>query len=178
MRRGSAIVPPLHVDFERADIDPSVTLAHEVIGDLDTSFGARRARRRIVTRGPETLAEHRRAFQPRCGRDRRLLRRTTPSTSFAGCCRATACSLSTSAPTRTRSQASGPRMRTRTFLITNGWSSMGFGLPAAIAAKLARPDLPVVCFVGDGCFQMTCGELAVAKRWGSRSRSWCSTTDG
>ena len=52
----------------------------------------------------------------------------------------------------------------RTFLITNGWSSMGFGLPAAIAAKLARPDLPVVCIVGDGCFQMTCGELAVAKR--------------
>jgi acetolactate synthase-1/2/3 large subunit len=52
----------------------------------------------------------------------------------------------------------------RTFLITNGWSSMGFGLPAAIAAKLARRDLPVVCIVGDGCFQMTCGELAVAKR--------------
>jgi acetolactate synthase-1/2/3 large subunit len=41
---------------------------------------------------------------------------------------------------------------------------MGFGLPAAIAAKLARPDLPVVCIVGDGCFQMTCGELAVAQR--------------
>jgi acetolactate synthase-1/2/3 large subunit len=41
---------------------------------------------------------------------------------------------------------------------------MGFGLPAAIAAKLARPDLPVVCIVGDGCFQMTCGELAVAAR--------------
>jgi acetolactate synthase-1/2/3 large subunit len=52
----------------------------------------------------------------------------------------------------------------RTFLITNGWSSMGFGLPAAIAAKLARRDLPVVCIVGDGCFQMTCGEVAVAKR--------------
>src|SRR5438876_9698572 len=31
----------------------------------------------------------------------------------------------------------------RTFLITNGWSSMGFGLPAAIAAKLARPQRPV-----------------------------------
>jgi acetolactate synthase-1/2/3 large subunit len=29
---------------------------------------------------------------------------------------------------------------------------------------MARPDLPVVCVVGDGCFQMTCGELAVAKR--------------
>ncbi len=54
----------------------------------------------------------------------------------------------------------------KTFLITNGWSSMGFGLPAAIAAKLARPDLPVVCLIGDGCFQMTCGEVAIAKRLG------------
>jgi acetolactate synthase-1/2/3 large subunit len=51
-------------------------------------------------------------------------------------------------------------------LITNGWSSMGFGLPGAIAAKLARPDLPVVCLIGDGCFQMTCGEVASAKRLG------------
>ena len=54
----------------------------------------------------------------------------------------------------------------QTFLITNGWSSMGFGLPAAITAKLARPDLPVVCLIGDGCFQMTCGEVATAKRLG------------
>jgi acetolactate synthase-1/2/3 large subunit len=53
-----------------------------------------------------------------------------------------------------------------TFHLTNGWSSMGFGLPAAIAAKLARPDLPVVCLIGDGCFQMTCGEVATAKRQG------------
>ena len=54
----------------------------------------------------------------------------------------------------------------KSFLITNGWSSMGFGLPGAIAAKLARPELPVVCLIGDGCFQMTCGEVAVAKRLG------------
>ncbi len=53
-----------------------------------------------------------------------------------------------------------------TFLITNGWSSMGFGLPAAIAAKLARPERAVVALVGDGCFQMTVGEVAVARRLG------------
>jgi acetolactate synthase-1/2/3 large subunit len=52
----------------------------------------------------------------------------------------------------------------KTFQITNGWSSMGFGLPGAIAAKLARPQAPVVCVLGDGCFQMTCGEVATAKR--------------
>ena len=43
---------------------------------------------------------------------------------------------------------------------------MGFGLPAAIAAKIAAPDRPVVCLIGDGCFQMTCGELATARRMG------------
>jgi acetolactate synthase-1/2/3 large subunit len=40
--------------------------------------------------------------------------------------------------------------------------SMGYGLPAAIAAKLAHPDRPVVCFAGDGCFQMTGQELGTA----------------
>ncbi len=43
---------------------------------------------------------------------------------------------------------------------------MGFGLPGAIAAKLAQPEAPVVCLLGDGCFQMTCGEVATAKRLG------------
>lgn len=48
--------------------------------------------------------------------------------------------------------------------VTNGWSSMGIGLPAAIASKIARPDLPVICLIGDGCFQMTAGELATIRR--------------
>ena len=41
---------------------------------------------------------------------------------------------------------------------------MGIGLPAAIAAKIAKQDHPVVCLIGDGCFQMTAGELATARR--------------
>lgn len=49
-------------------------------------------------------------------------------------------------------------------LMTNGWSSMGFAIPAAIAAKLCKPDLPVCAVVGDGGFLMTVGELAVAVR--------------
>ena len=40
--------------------------------------------------------------------------------------------------------------------------SMGYGLPAAVAAKVAHPDRPVVCFAGDGCFLMTGQELATA----------------
>ncbi len=45
--------------------------------------------------------------------------------------------------------------------------SMGYGLPAAIAAKLAEPLRPAVCFAGDGCFQMTCQELATAMQYGA-----------
>ena len=44
--------------------------------------------------------------------------------------------------------------------------SMGYGLPAAIAAKLAHPRRSVVCFAGDGCFQMTGQELATAMQYG------------
>ena len=53
-----------------------------------------------------------------------------------------------------------------TAVATNGWSSMGYGLPSAFAAKLARPDRQVVGVVGDGGFQMTVGELATARRLG------------
>ena len=49
-------------------------------------------------------------------------------------------------------------------VITNGWSSMGFGIPAAVAAKLARPETPVICLTGDGGFLMSAGEIVTARR--------------
>lgn len=49
-------------------------------------------------------------------------------------------------------------------LMTNGCSSMGFGVPAAIAAKLCMPERKVACVTGDGSFLMTAGEMALARR--------------
>ncbi|TMM51761.1 thiamine pyrophosphate-dependent enzyme [Sulfitobacter sabulilitoris] len=46
--------------------------------------------------------------------------------------------------------------------------AMGYGVPAAIAAKVACPDRTVVCFAGDGDFQMTCQELATARQAGAQ----------
>jgi acetolactate synthase-1/2/3 large subunit len=43
---------------------------------------------------------------------------------------------------------------------------MGFGLPAAIGAKLCMPDKAVACVTGDGGFLMNCGELMTARRLG------------
>jgi acetolactate synthase I/II/III large subunit len=50
----------------------------------------------------------------------------------------------------------------RTFITSGGLGTMGYGVPAAIGAKAARPDTTVVCVDGDGCFQMTQQELATA----------------
>jgi acetolactate synthase I/II/III large subunit len=59
-------------------------------------------------------------------------------------------------------QAAGPR----SVLIPNGLSAMGFGVPAAIAARLTRPDRPVIALVGDGGFAMTATEMRIASALG------------
>jgi len=158
-------VPLLQIDIEPVDIPGSVKLVHQATGDLDASLA------RLAARPPGSntcsaaaLAAHRREFQA-------ALR--PPAASFTAHAAIDAVRralpreglLSFDVGAHTHQIASQwPAHAPQTFLITNGWSSMGFGLPGAIAAKLARPDHPVVCLIGDGCFQMTCGEVAVAKR--------------
>ncbi|HKL65330.1 MAG TPA: thiamine pyrophosphate-dependent enzyme [Roseovarius sp.] len=46
--------------------------------------------------------------------------------------------------------------------------AMGYGIPAAIAARIVHPERRVVCFAGDGDFQMTCQELATAAQAGAQ----------
>jgi acetolactate synthase-1/2/3 large subunit len=50
----------------------------------------------------------------------------------------------------------------RTWINSGGLGTMGFCVPAAIGAKVGRPDVPVVAIDGDGSFQMTLQELATA----------------
>ncbi len=173
-------VPVLHIDIEHADVDASVHIAQEVVGDLDDSI-ARLAALPAAARNDwpaQAVRQHRDAFQkalrpatagfaPHQAID--IVRKLLPKNGVLA--------FDVGAHTHqigSQWTAHAPR----TFLITNGWSAMGFGIPAAIAAKLARPDLPVVCMLGDGCFQMTCGEVAVASASASRSRSSCSMTAG
>jgi acetolactate synthase I/II/III large subunit len=54
----------------------------------------------------------------------------------------------------------------RTLITSGGLGTMGFGLPAAIGAKMARPDAEVWAIVGDGGFQMTQAELSTAAQEG------------
>lgn len=58
----------------------------------------------------------------------------------------------------------GPKAR----LLAPQSGAMGYGLPAAIAAKTAHPDRTVLCFAGDGDFQMNCQELGTAMQAGAQ----------
>lgn len=160
-------VPVLSLDIEAPDVADSVKLDLAVVGDLDDMFT------RLNTRDAATntweaseYQDHAKAYQkalrpaseaftPHAAID--AVRAVTPKNGI----------LSFDVGAHTHQIASQWAAHApKEFLITNGWSSMGFGLPGAIAAKLAFPDRPVVCMLGDGCFQMTCGELATARRAG------------
>ena len=160
-------VPVLHVGIEHADVDASVRIAHEVVGDLDAALERMVALPASGNDWPaQAVRRHRDAFKtalrpatvnfaPHQAID--VVRKVLPRDGVLA--------FDVGAHTHqigSQWTAHAPR----SFLITNGWSAMGFGIPAALAAKLARPDLPVVCVLGDGCFQMTCGEVAVARREG------------
>lgn len=58
----------------------------------------------------------------------------------------------------------GPQAR----LLAPQSGAMGYGVPAAIAAKIAFPERTVVCFAGDGDFQMNCQELGTAMQAGAQ----------
>jgi len=157
--------PLLQIDIEPPDVAPSVRLVHQAIGDIDASLSALIA----VPAAPDRwradeLAAHRQTFQA-------ALRPAGPTFTAHAAIDAVRHALprdgvlSFDVGAHTHQIASQWSAHAPgTFQITNGWSSMGFGLPGAIAAKLARPHAPVVCVLGDGCFQMTCGEVATAKR--------------
>jgi acetolactate synthase-1/2/3 large subunit len=160
-------VPLLALDVDAVDTDASVTIAHEVVGDLDASLEWLAAQPPARPEWPADMPVlHRERFQralrppasgftPHHAID--VVREALPRDGI----------LAFDVGAHTHQIASQWTAHApRTFLITNGWSSMGFGLPAAIAAKLACPERAVVALIGDGCFQMTVGEVAVARRLG------------
>lgn len=59
-----------------------------------------------------------------------------------------------------------PFRRPRQWLTSGGLGTMGFGMPAALGAAMAEPERTVVCFSGDGSFQMNIQELATAAEEG------------
>ena len=157
--------PLLSIDIETPDIDESVKLVGEVTGDLSNSLSRlliypaaenNWTQSELDTHNKnynEALRPSTEAFTPFKAID--IVRKVLPKDGII--------TYDVGAHThQIASQWIAPEPKV--CHVTNGWSSMGIGLPAAIAAKIAKPDHPVVCLIGDGCFQMTAGELATARR--------------
>ena len=58
-----------------------------------------------------------------------------------------------------------PILAAKSAIVPTDFNAMGYSVPAAIGARLARPDAPVNCIVGDGCFRMTCMEIITATQY-------------
>jgi acetolactate synthase-1/2/3 large subunit len=161
-------VPLVHVDTVAVDVDRTqYTVALEVIGEI---VPALKALAKAESKGKdwdfEALAERRtRMFdQLRPSGDRfgpvaalQMLREMLPAEGVMTC------------DVGAHTHLIGQQWRTpapNLQIMTNGWSSMGYGVPSAIGAKLCRPDRPVVCVTGDGGFLMMAGEMATALRLG------------
>ncbi|HEY1371000.1 MAG TPA: thiamine pyrophosphate-binding protein [Candidatus Binatia bacterium] len=161
-------IPILHLSTEAAETSPSLSFALNAAGDLDgmiAAFGEVPAMPNDWS--AEELKKHRedleRKLRPGGGFAAHhaidALRKKLPADGILA--------YDVGAHTHqiaTQWRADAPK----TCLATNGWSSMGYGMPAAYAAKLVHPGRVVVGVVGDGCFQMTAGELALARRLGLR----------
>jgi acetolactate synthase I/II/III large subunit len=157
--------PLVHIDGEPADVDGTVRLVHQTIGDLgdsvrrlatlpparnewaDADLAAFRARLEASIRVPGE------GFQPWEALD--AMREAFPRDGLLTCDVGAHTHL---VATQWRVTEPG------TLLVSNGWSSMGYAIPAALAAKLACPQRPVAAVMGDGCFLMMAGEMATAAR--------------
>lgn len=160
--------PLVSLDIERADIDrKAYKVAVDAVGDIKHSLAALlKVKPRKRAWDMEALAQRRAAifaklrpsnqgFGPKGALT--VLREVLPQDGIMTC--------DVGAHTHLIGQL-WPTPAPGLQIMTNGWSTMGFGIPAAIAAKLCAPEKPVCAVVGDGGFLMTVGELATAVRYG------------
>ncbi len=147
------------------DVDSPIPSNHEIIGDLKFTLAAvsdaipegsqwgevevkrYRALMAAATNLPCTGLSPQRIFEVA----RAIMPRNTIATCDVGA-------------SRLFSVPSWPVYGPRDYLVSNGIATMGFSVPAAMAARLAYPDRPVIAFTGDGSFMMAIAELHTCVR--------------
>jgi acetolactate synthase-1/2/3 large subunit len=158
-------VPIVRADTVPSDLGPDYAVACDLVGDLKIMVG-RLAElpplshkwdlstlRRHTWQSLESLTAAVSGFAPH--HVLKVLRQTLPRDGILTCDVGAHAHL-----VRQLWQAYEPG----TLLVSNGWSSMGFSIPAAISAKLLAPQRQVACLTGDGGFLMMMGELWTAAR--------------
>ena len=160
----------VHIDIDPAEISKNVPAHIPIVGDakrilgrlVEPSTGRSTPTRRAWPGGGS--ASRAGAPSTRCATTTRPTPRSSRSSSSRRSTRRrTAASAScppTSASTRCGPRSTSTSRSPRRWINSGGLGTMGFGLPAAIGAAIAVPDLPSVLLTGDGSIQMNIQELA------------------
>ncbi|RMF91846.1 MAG: acetolactate synthase large subunit [Methanobacteriota archaeon] len=154
----------IHIDIEPAEIGKNVPVEVPVVGDARQVLKEMLALARTkVKKHPawlEKIKRYKKEFQPKMDYDdvplmpqrvikeiMEVLKEEDIVVTEVGQCQMWAAHFLS-------------RTRSRTFISSGGLGTMGFGFPASIGAKMARPDRNVIDIAGDGSFMMNCQELA------------------
>jgi acetolactate synthase-1/2/3 large subunit len=158
-------IPLIHLDTIPADVDKTINIAGNIVGNLEYSITQLNGLKphqnlwnfgEIIQNKQKLLASLRPktdGFSPSLALD--VLREEMDQEGILTC------------DVGAHTHLIGQLWKTPnpdSLIMTNGWSSMGFGLPAAIGAKIAFPEKQVVCVSGDGGFLMMLGDLITARR--------------
>ena len=165
----------IHIDVDPAEISKNIPAHIPIVGDAKHRAGQARGEYRALEadgsrleewwpridgwreKHPLQLRRHRRTTRSaRSGSSRRSTRRPA----------ATRSSPPTSASTRCGPRSTSTSTSRASWINSGGLGTMGFGLPAAMGAKVGCPDETVVCVAGDGSIQMNMQELATCAQEG------------
>jgi acetolactate synthase-1/2/3 large subunit len=159
--------PVVHVDVDRAEIGIHRPDALAVVGDaaptLEALLAELRARRDPAPSRAAEVAAVRAEVEA-------SLRAVGPQGALVDQLRAAIPEDGVLVPCTTTfgymSHMLYPAYGPRTYLSTSYMGTLGWGFPAALGVKVARPDVPVVCATGDGGFLFAATELATAVQYG------------
>ncbi len=156
----------IHVDIDPAEIGKNVRVDLPIVGDakyvLKDLLRMLKIKARQENEWTRKISEYRREFQPKMDYDdfplkpqrvvkeiMEVLGENDIVTTEVGQCQMWA-------------EHFLSRTKARTFITSGGLGTMGFGFPAALGAKVARPESNVVDIAGDGSFLMVCQDLATS----------------
>ena len=164
----SVATPVLHLDTT-PNTDQVYASAHELVGHVGAILGWLAAQWSGEPRWPEAEVAAHRARLREAWLAGRAEGRLNPSEVVTIAREAAAADTIVTTDVGSHKIMAGQAWQAaepRSVLMTNGLSAMGFGVPAAIAAKLTCPDRPVLALVGDGGFAMAATEMRIASALG------------
>jgi acetolactate synthase-1/2/3 large subunit len=165
VRRFAPFAKVAHVDIDPAEIGKRLPADVAVIGDLREVLSAALAKMKKRSRPQwrERVAELRRLYPLDCGGNCDFIKPQAAIRALSDLCRGEAVVVTDVGQHQMWAAQHFQCQAPRRFLSSGGLGTMGYGLPAAMGAALAKPERPVVLIAGDGGFQMNVQELATIR---------------